>query len=219
MRLLSSKISCLSSGCLSMIIFLGGCQIVTKRAEGTAAETSQPLLVDEKYSLTADRKQFEELRKEVPEQKKKENDELALLTQFFADTNKPPSEIRSKFDRLLRKKREVFQKDMTKEREFYVREEKKRRDIFTKELEAERKDFQGRKVGREVRSEFYDQLDAKRKDFFSSERLKRDEFEEATRDKRKNFEDYAREKNNEFNQEMRAYTKRYEEMKRSAPNK
>ena len=58
-----------------MIIFLGGCQIVTKRAEGTAAETSQPLLVDEKYSLTADRKQFEELRKEVPEQKKKENDQ------------------------------------------------------------------------------------------------------------------------------------------------
>lgn len=195
-----------SSWVLASMLLILGCQVSSKHGETNSGENAP--LVDEKYSLTADRKELEELRKNIPAEKKKENDELALLNQFFADPKKSPSEIRSKFDDLLRKKRELFQKDMTRDRENYVKEEKKRRDDFNKEQEDQKKEFGRKKVDREERSEFYNDLDGKRKDFYSNERSKRDDFEENMRDKRKNFDDYAREKSNEFNQELRAFTQR-----------
>jgi hypothetical protein len=196
---------------LVLMLGLGACQISSKKGESAESQTENAPLVDEKYSLTADRKELDELRKDVPAERKKQNDELALLNQFFENPKKSPSDVRAKFDTILRKKRELFQKDMTKIREDYVKDEKKRRDDFNRDLDRERVDFQGKKTDRETRTRFYDDLDGKRRDFYSAERAKRDEFEESMRDKRKNFDDYAREKTDEFQQELKAYTKRFQE--------
>lgn len=216
MGLWSGKTKYFSLLYLVSVIFILGCQISTKRSEGGSSQNENAPLVDDKYTLTADRQQLEELRKSIPEEKKKENDELAFMSQLFADDKKSPSQIREKFDGILRKKREVFQKDMTKARETYVKEEKKRKDEFTKQQEEARSDFKKSKTSRDENTAFYTELDAKRKEFYSAEKDKRDEFESNMRDKRKNFDDYAREKSNEFNQELRAYTKRFEETKKSA---
>jgi hypothetical protein len=172
-------------------------------------------LVDEKYSLTADRKSFDELRKDIPAEKRKENDELALTSSLFADESKSPSQVREKFDSLLRKKRELFQKDMNKLRETYSKEERKRRESFVKQQDEERASFQKKKVTSSERTEFFNELETKRRDYYAEERSKRDEFEETMRDDRKNFDDYTREKSNEFNQEHRAYVKRYEELQKA----
>jgi hypothetical protein len=215
MRLWSGNIKLLSALIAGSVLFSVACQVATKHGDAEAPSRVDAPLVDEKYSLTSDRKELDELRKNIPEEKKKENDELAFLSQLFADQSKSPSQIREKFDSLLRKKRDLFQKDMSKARETFVKDERKRREAFNKEQEEARNDFKKHKSSREQNSEFYSNLDGKRKDFSAAEREKRDEFESDMRDKRKNFEDYARERSSEFNQELRAYTKTYDELQKA----
>jgi hypothetical protein len=216
MRLWSGKTKYLSILYAVSVISISACQISTMRADAVASQTEKAPLVDDKYTLTADRQQLDELRKSIPEEKKKENDELAFMSQLFADEKKSPSQVREKFDSLLRKKRELFQKDMAKAREDYTKKEKKHKDEFTQQQDEARNDFKKRKSTRDESSEFYNNLDAKRKEFYSTQRDQREAFESDMRDKRQNFDDYAREKSNEFNQELRAYTKRYEEAKKAS---
>lgn len=211
MRLWSRKKRQLSWICIVLGVFLTGCQISSKKEASSASQNENKPLVDEKYSLTADRQALDVLRKDIPPEKKKENDELAFMQQLFADESKTPSSVRDKFDSLLSKKRELFQKDMTHIRETYSRDEKKHRDEFSKEQEEARAEFQKKKSTSQERTDFYSDLEGKRKDYYSDEREKRDEFESDMRDKRKNFEDYTREKSDEFNQMYRSYSKRYEE--------
>jgi len=171
-------------------------------------------LVDDKYSLQADRKALDELRAEIPGEVKRENDELALVLGMMSETKKSPSDIRSRFDSILRKKRSLFDKDITKERETFTKEERKKREEFLKSQRDQREVFGREKHSREERAEFFKELDHKRSEYFSVERDRRNDFESDVRERRKNFEDYVREKQNDFNQENRAYTKRYDEMKK-----
>ncbi len=196
---------------------LVGCGSASK-APNVYKENDNRPLVDSKYSLSADRKQFEELRAEVPEDRRHENDESALILDMVSDTKtelkRPPSEIRSKFDTMLRKKREIFNKDMGKEREIYTKAERKKRETFLKEQQEARGIFNREKQSRERKNEYYKELDARRTEFFSTEREKRADFESDVRERRKSFEDYTREKTGEFNQELKAYQKRYDEAKK-----
>lgn len=184
-------------------------------ASTSAQEAEDRTLVDENYLLKADREAFEELRKNIPAEKRNENDEKAFLDQMMSDFNRTPAEIRSQFSRILNKKRTNFQKDMTKKRELYTREEKKTREAFSKHQAQLRKDFAKTKVSSEERKEFFDDLSAKQRDFYAAQKEKRDEFEADFRDQRKNFDDYVKAKTDEFNQLHRDYTKRYEENKKA----
>lgn len=179
------------------------------------ATAEEPTLVDEKYSLKADREAFEALRKDIPPERQKENDEKAFMDQMMSDLSKNPSDVRSKFSSIINKKREMFNKDMTKEREKFSKEQTKAREAFSKEQAAQRKDFSKRKSNSDERKEFFDDLEGKRKDFYADQKEKRDEFEANTRDKRKNFDDYIRSKTDEFNQLHRDYSKRYDENKKA----
>lgn len=175
---------------------------------------NEPVLVDEKYKLSSDRQAFDEIRKDVPTEKKQENDELALILSLTQEVKDPPQKIRDRFDTLLRKKRSLFQKDMDKSRDQFSKNEKKSREAFNKEQEKLRKDFGSQKHNREESQEFYLAQEDRSKEYNSQARESRDNFEEEMRAKRKNFDDYAKEKSNEFNQEMKSYTKRYEEWKK-----
>ncbi|UOE99841.1 hypothetical protein [Bdellovibrio reynosensis] len=179
-----------------------------------ADENAPETLVDEKYSLKADREALEKLRKDIPADVKKENDEKAFMDQMMSDLSRNPSEVRGKFSSLLNKKRTLFNKDMTKARETFTKAQKKERDEFSKDLGEQRKDASKKKMSSEERKDFFDDLEAKRKDFYANQKEKRDEFEANMRDKRKDFDDYARSKNDEFNQLHRDYSKRYEENKK-----
>lgn len=176
-------------------------------------------LVDSKYSLTADRAKVDELRTMVPAEKKKENDELALILQLTGEVKKSPADVRSEFDKVVRKKRELIDKDLKKEREDFTNKEKRERDEFLDSQTKARDKFNAEKHSREERAERYRDLDAKRQEHFANERERRNDFESDMRDKRKNFDDYIREKNNEFNQEYRAYTRRYDDMKKDEREK
>jgi Skp family chaperone for outer membrane proteins len=182
------------------------------------ADDGRPL-VDEKYSLQADRKALDEMRSQIPPEKKRENDELALVLGMLNETKKSPADVRNQFDTALRKKRSLFDKDLTKERETFTKEERKKREAFLKSQTDQRTVFNREKHSREERTEFFKDLDGKRSEFFSVERDKRNDFESDVRERRKSFEDYVREKQNDFNQEHKAYVKRYDEMKKQEREK
>lgn len=212
---------------LVLIVVLGftlvGCGNAEKKGTNVyrSADEARPL-VEDKYSISADRKAFDEIRSQIPEEKKRQNDQLALILQMVSDSQtelkKAPADIRSQFDGILRKKREQFDKDLTRERETVTKEERKKREAFLNSQQSARDGFASGKHTRDEKNEFYKDLDEKRSEYFSSERERRADFESDSRERRKNFEDYTRGKSNEFNQELRAYQKRYDEAKKEREN-
>lgn len=199
---------------VSLAVVQLGCSSVENRRNIYSPADDKKPLVDEKYSISADRKKFEEMREQIPTQKKNENDESALILQLTGEVKKSPSDVRSEFDKIVRKKREVLEKDLTKERDLFTKKEKKERDAFLRQQANTRDAFVKEKHPSPERSEFFKESESRRLDYFANERERRSDFESDMRDKRKNFEDYIREKNNEFNQEHRSYTKRFDEMKK-----
>lgn len=177
------------------------------------ATAAQPPAVDPKYSLTADRQAIEALRSEVPVERKVENDEEALLLHFFSEVKRTPQEIRSTFAQMLRKKRELLDRDLKREREEFNRTEKKNRDDFLKAQSKARDGLKSKAMDRSRRDDFFKEQDFARKTHFANEREKRDDFESQIREKRKNFEDYSRSRTSEFNAEMRAYQKKFDDLK------
>ena len=156
------------------IQILSGCQSSSSKdntyREGKAPP---PTLVDEKYSLVDDRKKLDELRQQVPADQKTKNDELAFVLNLLGEVKRPPSEIRSRFDAVVRKKRELFNKDAGREREDFTKQERKKREDFLAEQKKNRDDFLVSKPKKDERDEFFQQSEEKRKSFFKNERFSR----------------------------------------------
>lgn len=171
---------------------------------------------EQALSLAADRSHLDELRKEVPVQTKKENDDLAFLLQLFAQEDRKPADIRAEFDRVIRKRRETLDRDLRKERESFNKDEKSRREQFLKSQSSDRESFRARKSSREESNQFYRDQTDRRNEFFQVEREKRNDFESDVRERRKTFEDFVREKQNWFNQEHRAFVKKQDDKKAEA---
>lgn len=200
-----------------LLISLGVLTIIlacTQKAK--KVDTTAPIPMNEELSLKADRSQLEELRKEVPADVKKGNDELAaILGMLNTGYEEEPSKIRDRFNKAIRDRRQKMDKQLRREREDYTRAEKKRREEYQKKQKAERDEFLRKKRSQEERRDFFSDQDTKRREFQADEREKRNEFEATVLERRKTFEDYAREKTNFFNGEIRNYTKEYDERRRA----
>lgn len=184
------------------------CQLESVR---DTEEKANSELVDAKYSLAKDRAEFDKLRESLPPEVKKQNDEKALMAEWMGELRHAPEIVRDKFANLVRKKRELFNKDMTKSREEYNKNEKKAREEFLKNAADEREDFLKRKVSREKRADFFNDQDEARRTYFAEQREKRDEYESDVREKRKNFDDYVKEKTDDYNAELKDYNMRWRE--------
>ena len=169
---------------------------------------------DNRYNLTEDREKFDKLRSEVPDKTKTTNDEKALVLSWMQDFKKEPSDIRDKYNSLVRKKRDKFNDDMQKIREEFAKQEKKRREDFLKDLDNARSEIKEKKLNREKSAELYTEIENKRKEFFSKERDQREDFETDYRQKRKDFEDYLKEKSDEFNFELKGYSDKFNDLKK-----
>ncbi|WP_413558666.1 hypothetical protein [Bdellovibrio sp. HCB209] len=179
------------------------------------AQQSAPI-VDDKYSLKADREAMDKLRENIPAEKRAENDEKAFMDQMMTDITKNPSEVRSKFSSIMSKKRDAFSKDMTKTREAFTKKQSEERNQFTTGQTKSRETFAKEKGHTsQERTDFYSKLDAERKEFYSKQKESRDSFEDETKTKRKDFDDYVRGKTDEFNQKHREFTQRYHDNKKN----
>ena len=171
--------------------------------------------VPEEVSLRADREKFKNMRKDIPVDQQKYNDELATILESMNRPEENPSKVRDRFNSLVSRNRNDFNKRMQKEREDFNQSEKDRRDKNLAAIAAERARFTGRKHTQKENQEFYAKLDGKRAKFTSEERDRRAEFDGLMREKRGNFDEHMRSISQRFNDEHRRYTQNYNEYQKA----
>ncbi len=202
--------------CALLLASLWSCSSVkTKDRSGhEPIEEGQEIEEGNEVSLKEDRSHLEALRKEIPVETQKSNDELAYMLSLMKEGKQRPNSIRNKYQKVLRKKRKVFNKKMKKSRKIFTKNERKLRDNFLKQQKKEREEYKKKKfVDRDQRKEFYSSQDENRKEFFANERDKRKEYESEMRALSKDFNASHREKSKTFNEELRIYSKEYRDRK------
>jgi hypothetical protein len=195
---------------LPALIFVAGCAGAPEKVREQDRQTVKQELSEE-MSLKADRESLEDLRKEIPEETRRKNDELALYLQLMKQGTEQPQVVRAKFQILVQKRRTSFRDKVTRLRDTYHREETKRREEFLSDQKAKRESFQARKHDSKANREFFSDQDRDRRSFFADERDRRQNFESEVRAQSKDFESYMREKTNEFNEQYRLYSKKFSE--------
>lgn len=198
-------------GRVAAVLALGGavsCTLVQRaeRVDKTEAQLET--------SLSDDRAAIEELRKNIPAERKAENDALKQILDVTLEVKDPPERVREKFSRQTQRMRQDFQKQIRRERDDFNTAEKRKRDEFFDKLKLERDEFSKRNASREARKDFYNDQDERRRRFMADQKDARDRFNSDMKQRQDDFNVMMREKNNEFNQEMRNYTVRYNEKKK-----
>jgi len=195
------------------LLILVGCQTAKGPEEAAPSDQVRSELSQE-ISLKADREELAELRKEIPEEKKQANDELAVLLNLMGEVKLKPSDVQGRVQEIMRERRGEFRKKVTKLRENFRKEEAKRKEKFLKEQKAAREDFKPDKGDRDKTKEFYSGQDERRREFFANEADRRKDFESEIKTQSADFDSYMREKQREFSEQARLYSKRYYELEK-----
>lgn len=203
----------LAAAAVVVTMTISSCATFKKDGSSNVDETPS---LNSDISLKADRSDLDELRKDIPDEVKKQNDEVALVMSFLVrESEEEPNRLRDRFNTALRKKREVVDKNLRRAREDFSSKERSDRDAFLKKTKESREDFlKSRKRAPDERKKFFDDQEDRRRSFFAEQQEKRKDFEMKIQDERKGLEDSIREKQNAFNQEWRAYQARYTERKK-----
>lgn len=192
------------------------CQTQSPLPEGSNTEENrtadrEQIHKELEVSLKADRDQFSELRKEIPQEKQKSNDELALYLDVMRRGTEQPSIVRERFNSIVQKRRQTFRNKVQRLRDDYRKEETKRREDFLKQHKARRDAFSKKRHDVAENREFFSEQEQARQRFFADERDRRQSFESEINAQSKDFESYMRERNNEFNEQFRIYSKKFYE--------
>src|SRR3954465_589750 len=167
-----------------------------KRDAATKAQAASSTKIPDEVTLKEDRSQLDELRKDIPEDVRRENDEVAFILKNMATMEEEPSKVRDKFQTAVRKRRDKMDNQLRKERDDFSKNERTSRETFLEKLKSEREDFNASKRDSKERTRFFDKQDGARKDFFADQSEKRKDFESNITERRRDFEDYVREKTN-----------------------
>jgi hypothetical protein len=219
---------------IGLALFVSGCTIVQKSREdggpvetgsvatpktAAAAESPEPAVADGEVSIREDMTTIEDLRKNIPEQKRQENDALKNVLSLLGEVKAPPAQHRDKFNRVMRDMREKRRREAQKTRENFNKKERKDREAFLKDLKESREKFNKSKTDKDERKDFYNDQDMRRREFFANERDARKEFESEIRQQDSDFNAFYREKNDEFNKELRIYTQSFNDLQKAAKEK
>lgn len=183
------------------------------------ASSSEPKEEDvdtssQELSLKQDRAELDELRKEVPEDIKQSNDDMAFILKLFENKARKPSKIRSQFTKVYNRTRKKKQKEFKKERNQFTKAEKKRRKAFQKQAKKKRQEFLDSDPEKDDKKEYFAEERVRQKEFYNDERDKRKEFEADLRARRKEFDDYLKDRRKDFDDRLRQFRKEQKEMKR-----
>lgn len=186
-----------------------GCSTRTVRDQHPEAE----------ISLKDDQRSIEELRKNIPEEKRKANDELKSILNDFGQIKEPPERIRDRFQRMSDRQRDKFRRDGQRERDLFDRAEKKRRDEFNEKMTQQREEFNSRHVSNDDRKKFYEDLEQRRRDFNADERTQRDDFNRETKQRSDDFNTDMHDRTIDFNERYRDYVLKYQEAQKGSKHK
>jgi hypothetical protein len=197
---------------LSFLIFsLQACRSTQPKSDRAA---DQKRIADElggEISLKADRETLKEMRKEIPADKQKSNDELALFLQLMKQGTEQPQMVHDKFSSMMQKKRTTFREKVQRLRESYRSEEADRREAFIDKQQEKRNAYTHTKHSAAEQRDFFSKQEKERQLFFADERERRNAFESELSAKSKDFDSYMREKSNEFYEQYRLYSKSFSE--------
>jgi hypothetical protein len=219
----SSKIysvSTLRSCAVTVVIFFGGSIIfsglISCASNRNTISDDRSTQVPDELSLRADRSAMENDRKDIPEEKRRDNDELAMVLQMMqAKANQEPGEIRERFNKAVRDRRDKSDKSFRRRREDYDKVERKSREAFLKKMKNERDHYMNAKHSSDDRKEFFDSQEDTRKDYFATESDQRHDFDSKLTEDRQAFDDYVKEKTDQFNEDIRAYTEDFYDRKKN----
>lgn len=204
---------------LFLVLLLAGCQTPLPESSNTTetrAADREKVQNELEISLKADRDHLAELRKDIPEEKRKSNDELALQLGIMKQGTEQPSVIRDRYNGMVQKRREAFRNKAQRLREDFRKEETKRREEFLKAHQRRREDFSKSKHDTTENREFFAEQDKLRQRYFSDERDRRQAFESEINSQSKDFESYMRERGKEFDEQHRAYSKQFYEKSKNS---
>jgi hypothetical protein len=198
---------------LAALVSLTACAARAKKPETVRQEDRETVdgVLNEEISLKADRESLKGIRADIPEQKQKANDELALFLNLMGQGTEQPSAVRDKFSTLVERKRTSFREKVGRLRTDYNAEEVRRREDYMTAQAKKRESFLASKRSPKEISRFTSDLDKERTRFFADERDRRSNFEAEVTAKSKEFESYMHEKMNEFNEQYRLYSKKFSE--------
>ena len=190
-------------------VFLAGCASYKSNNTAKVRAEDRDKIKNElgnEVSLAADRSKLDELRKEIPEEKKKANDELALFLNMMKQGSEQPNLVREKFTVMVQKKRTEFRTKTQRLRDDFRKDETKLREEFLNKQKADREAFTKKKHDSKENREFFSEQDKLRQRYFADERDRRQSFESELSAQTKDFESYMRERTNEFNEQFRLYS-------------
>lgn len=167
----------------------------------------------QELSLKQDREALNELRKDIPEDVKRENDDLAFILKLFDDKSRKPGRIRSQFNKIYNRTRKQKQREFKQERKEYTRAEKKRRKAYLSEAKKKRKAFLATDADKEAKKEFFADERTARRDFFSDEKEKRKDFESDIRARQKEFDNFLKDRRKDFDDRFRQFKKEQKAIK------
>jgi hypothetical protein len=174
---------------------------------------------NEEYSLKEDRSKFDELRKDIPQEKRQENDEEAFILELTGQVKRHPNEIRESFNKVVRQKRKAFQDNQRKKRDEYRSADNRKQEEFLRKQKELREKFTKKKSSSSERGEFFQEQDKDRRQFFTEKDEKRRAFDSDLLDKSREFEASIRDRTNSFYQAHKDYSKRFEESQKEAKKK
>lgn len=193
---------------LTLVIFSSfAISCASKPSEPMPSESVRSQLQKE-IRLSDDNQQISELRKSLPEQKRRDNDDLAEYLKKIELAQKDPDRARNEWSQLIQKRREKFRDATNKLRETYSADERKRREDFTKEQNKKKDELRNRKLKPQASQEAFAKLGEEQREYFNNERLRRKDFEAEVQVQMKDFEHMVRERQQAFNEQLRAYKKK-----------
>lgn len=201
---------------LVAIILITACASRARKAENDRqADRAQiEAQLQSETSLKADRSELAEIRADIPDEKQRENDELALFLKLMGQGTEQPSTVRDKFARLVTNKRSSFREKIEKLRAEYKAAETKRREDFTKAAQKKRDRYFIKKRDLKASQNFMSEQEKERLRVAAEERERRQSFEAELSTRSKDFESYMRERTNDFNEQLRLYSKKFSEKPR-----
>lgn len=202
----------------SSLCLITACQMSTKPRTQPLKVSSQIEAAKDKLdgevSLSGDEKTIEELRKNIPEPKRTDNDLLRETLALLGEVKDPPRRHSDRFNKMVREINNDRRKQDRKLRDNFSKTERKERDAFLKKIKEDRDNFNKKKVTREQRKEFYDEQDEARKDFFANQRDGRKEFDAEQRSQSSDFKAYLKDRTDDFRRELKVYTIKYNDMEK-----
>jgi hypothetical protein len=169
------------------------------------------LELNQEMSLKEDRDSLNELRKEVPADTQKSNDELALFLNLIKQGTETPQTVRDKFNGLVMKKRSSFREKVERLRNKFRDDETLRRETFMRDQQKKRDNYLRRKHDPRDQRDFLRDLEKDRVTYFADERDRRSSFESEIRAQSRDFDSYMRERQKEFDEQYRIYSKKFSE--------